>query len=146
MKVLGLDHKEYRLALSGRRVGNKDARVRSAGHLEARRLLSKLFPFDPPCEEVALPGCGVALFLDFILPQRRLAVEVQGRQHRQAVPHFQGGPKGFAAQVRRDKLKQEWAALNGVRLVVLHDDRRDDWERQLAAAFDRLADSPDGTA
>lgn len=134
MKVKGLDGREYKLALAGKVVGARDARGRSAGHLEARRLLLALFPFDPPYEEVTVPGCGAALYLDFLLPQRRLAVEVQGAQHRRESRHFHGGKAGFAAQRRRDQAKREWAEANDITLLELHDDDRGSWEERLRSA------------
>lgn len=126
MKVKGLDGKEHRLALAGRVVTKH-----SSGHQAALTLLRELFPFDTPYEEVALPGCGGALWVDFLLPQRRLAVEVQGVQHSVYVEHFHGGPKGFRRSLSRDQRKREFFELNLFRLVELHDDRRDQWRSQL---------------
>jgi hypothetical protein len=135
VKVRGLDGKEYRLSLAGKVASAADRRPRSQNHLLARDLLKKLYPFDPPHEEVELPGCGARLVMDFLLPQRKLAVEVQGRQHREFVPHFHGSPKKFLEQRSRDRLKGEWCDANGFVLVELNDDDHGDWGRAIANAF-----------
>jgi hypothetical protein len=135
VRVKGLDGRTYNLALAGRVARPGDAGRRSNNHLVARGLLLAVFPFDPPYEEVLVPGCGPPLYLDFLLPQRRLAVEVQGRQHREYVAYFHGTPARFAAQRGRDRLKAEWCALNGLTLVHLHDDSLDEWEHRLRNAF-----------
>ncbi len=125
-----------------------DRRPRSDGHLLARSLLLKLFPFDPPYEEVRLPGCPTELFLDFLLPQRRLALEVQGRQHREYVPHFHRTPAGYMAARKRDAMKLEFCELNGLILLELNDDDRTGWESAIRNAFARpgVADGAARTA
>jgi hypothetical protein len=135
LRVKGLDGKDYKLSLSGRVAGKGDTRARSAGHLLARTLLLELFPFDPPYEEVTVPGCGGVLYLDFLLPARRLVVEVQGRQHRQPSKHFHKGAAGFRKQKGRDRRKREWAELNDLTLIELHDDDTDGWRGRLSNAF-----------
>lgn len=135
MKVLGLDGKEYRLALNGRVVSD-NSRPRSSGHLLCRQLLRELFPFDPPCEEVTLPGFGASpLYLDFLLPARKLALEVQGSQHRTYNKMMHGSPAGFAKSKARDARKAEFCRLNGITLLVLHDDRTDGWRGTIQSAF-----------
>lgn len=135
MKVKGLDGREYRLKLTGHVVTGLGGRSSSENHREARRLLKLVYPYDPPFEEVAIPGCGTELFLDFLLPGRLLAVEVQGRQHRVYVPHYHRSRTGFKRQMRRDALKREFCALNGLVILELHDDERGGWERAIRGVF-----------
>lgn len=136
MKVLGLDGKEYKLSLADRMAAAGDSRARSSGHLLARTILRELYPFDAICEEVTLPGCSdSALFLDFLLPARKLALEINGRQHAEYVPFFHGSKAGFAKSQVRDKKKAEFLRLNGITLVTLDDDRTDGWRDALRAAF-----------
>ncbi len=129
MKVRGLDGKEYKLSLSNR---TSDNRNKSSGHMDARLLIGEFYPFDSVFEEVLFPGCGTSLYVDFFLPQRRLAVEIQGRQHREYVPHFHRGKTGFKNQKNRDNLKIEFCKINKIILVTLHDDERDVWRAILA--------------
>ena len=128
MTVTGLDGRDYKLTL---RVADPDRQV-SSGHERARALLSSLWPFDVVYEETFVPGCFTPLYLDFFLPRARLAVEVQGEQHRNFVPFFHAGRLAYLGQRRRDGRKREWAALNRVRLVELDDDADDGvWRAEL---------------
>jgi hypothetical protein len=130
MKIVGLDGKEYRLKGERREPG--DTRPRSAGHLRARSLLNELFGLEPIWEEVFLPGCKGALYLDFFLPRRMLAIEVQGAQHFTCVAHFHGGVAGFRKQRERDARKREFCEVNGIRLVELKDGESDgEWRGRL---------------
>lgn len=134
MKVLGLDGKEYKLSLADRMVGG-DTRPRSAGHLLCRQLLRELFPFDAVCEEVTLPGGPSAMYADFLLPARRLALEVNGRQHAEYVPHYHGSKAGFAKAQKRDRDKRAFFGLNGITLLELDDARTDEWRDAIRSAF-----------
>lgn len=131
MKVIGLDGRQYSLGLSGHLVDGEDTRPRSAGHLAARRLLRETFPFDAVYEEVVLPGCEMTLTADFVIPARRLVIEVQGRQHREFIPYFHGNRAGYLRQLKRDRVKREWVAANGLTLVELDDDNRTGWATRL---------------
>lgn len=129
MKVKGLDGRVHNF--SGQRVEPGDTRPRSSGHLRARVLLNELFGLEPIWEEVFLPGCKGSLYLDFFLPRRMLAVEVQGQQHFSCVPHFHGGAAGFRKQRERDARKREFCEMNGIRLVELKDNECNDWRGKL---------------
>lgn len=135
MRVLGLDGREYKLSLADRVAAPGDSRARSAGHLLCRKLLREVFPFDAVCEEVTLPGCGDPLYLDFLLPSRRLAFEIQGRQHYEYVPFFHGSRAGYAKAQARDKKKAEFLRLNGITLVTLDDSDTAAWAAAVRSAF-----------
>lgn len=79
--------------------------------------LCDMYPSDVVCEE--FPCSGENLTLDFFIPRKKLAVEVQGRQHREYVAFFHGDAEGFKKQKKRDERKAEWCELNGIRLVKI---------------------------
>jgi hypothetical protein len=107
-----------------------DPKRRSAPHLRARELLRRVYPLDRVLEEVYLPG--VKLTADFVLPLRRLVVEVHGEQHYTFNPFFHGSRFGFAASLRRDREKADWCRANALELVVFKwDDGDAVWEGQL---------------
>lgn len=84
-------------------------------------ILLDLYPRDIVLEEFTIPGSRMSL--DYFLPKKGLAVEIQGRQHDAYVPHFHG-PKNaakFAGQLKRDREKAEWAETNGFRLVEIRE-------------------------
>ena len=116
MKVLGLDGRTHTWTLKDGAVDNP-----SSGHLRARAFLAKLFPVELRLEEVILPGSN-NLRADFVIPQKRLLVEVHGRQHFERVGHFQPTTGHFWQGVYRDRRKREWAELNEWTYIALPDD------------------------
>jgi hypothetical protein len=131
MKVIGLDGRTHVWSLAGHSPKESDTEGRSSGHLRARALLARLYPVDRRLEELTLPGAD-GLRLDFYLPGRRLAVEVQGRQHDEYVGYFHKHRLGFVQSQGRDVRKSRWCELNGIRLVELPDGESDDeWADRL---------------
>lgn len=59
-----------------------------------------------------------ALRFDFYIADKNLAIEYQGEQHYHPVKRF-GGAESLAAQKRRDKIKREYCAENGIRLLEI---------------------------
>jgi len=62
-------------------------------------------------------GNGTRLELDFYIPDLRIAIEVQGSQHYEYIPHFHGDREGFRRQVERDDHKRSTCWRMGVRLI-----------------------------
>lgn len=114
--------------------GEEDVAGKSSGHLIARQLLVGVFPHDYIAEEVYLPGCGPPLYLDFMIFSKRMAIEVQGEQHRKRIVWFHPTMRDFHEQVRRDDLKSEWARLNDFLLIRLHDNDTENWAAQIETA------------
>ncbi len=114
MKVKGLDGRTYTWQL----VGHDADRPTSKPHKAARVFLASMFPVDRIIEELELPGSR-GLRADFLLPRRKLLVEVHGRQHFEFVSHFHGDKFGFAKSLRRDANKVQWANINGLGLAQL---------------------------
>jgi hypothetical protein len=68
------------------------------------------------------PVAGTRLSLDFYNATKKIAIEVQGAQHRKYVPHFHGGHKSnYIDQLRRDKQKLEFCEINGIHLMEVYD-------------------------
>jgi very-short-patch-repair endonuclease len=59
--------------------------------------------------------------LDVFIPELRLAIEYQGRQHYEPVPFF-GGEDGFRQTQERDKFKARLCSENGVTVVFFRYD------------------------
>lgn len=119
MKVVDLSGRQVKWNLTGYQVAENDTRPRSQGHLAIRALLKKLFPLDVVLEEVSVPN--EQLFIDFFLPSRRLAIEINGVQHDQFVPFFhKTKPKFFKAQ-NNDRRKAAFCQANNIKLITLSD-------------------------
>jgi very-short-patch-repair endonuclease len=80
------------------------------------------------------------LFLDIFVPQLALVIEVHGRQHDNYVPHFHGSIDGFRAYKRRDSLKEEWAAENGLTFISLRETQLPITTEQLLEIIDAASD------
>lgn len=84
---------------------------------EVGDVLAELYPGDVICEE--FPCIGDNLTLDFFVPRKNIAIEVQGRQHHKFVEFFHGDRTGFIRQKQRDSRKAEWCRINSIRLVKI---------------------------
>ena len=137
MKAVGLNGREYNIDLKKYIVKCDDKTVKSKYHIAARELLSDMFSGYTILEEVKLPGSRdpskkSALFLDFLIPNLSLAVEVHGRQHYEFVKFFHKTKAGFLTSKRRDDIKEQWCELNDIELIVLnYEDKIEDWRKQI---------------
>jgi len=96
---------------------------KSVPHLAIRQLIKNAFPGFRLFEEhpIQVPGraYNTTLFIDFVLPDFRVAVEVHGEQHDKFIPHFHGSPEGFQASKTRDAAKASAIAGIGHGLIVI---------------------------
>jgi len=65
------------------------------------------------------PLVGTKLTFDFYNASKKVAVEVQGRQHTKFVKFFHQNRIKFLEQLKRDKMKEDYAELNGITLVTI---------------------------
>ena len=94
---------------------------RSKVQYRCGQVLKESFPHEAITEDITIPG--TRLSLDFFLPLRKMAIEIQGRQHFEHVPHFHGPLKSkFIAQQQRDQQKQDFCDLNGITLYKVEDE------------------------
>ena len=68
------------------------------------------------------PVAGTKLSLDFYNATKKIAIEVQGAQHRKYVPNFHGKNKiNYMDQLRRDKQKADFCKINDLKLIEIYD-------------------------
>lgn len=133
MKIIGLNGRTYTWKLVGH-VVDEDTLTRSKYHLQARALLTELFPLDRLLEEVPLPGSD-GLTADFYISSAKIMVEVHGEQHYKYIPHFHRDLLGFIKSKRRDANKKAWCELNNIILVELsYTETIDGWRSKLREA------------
>lgn len=131
MKIKGLDGKTHSWYLVGYCPDKDSERLRSELHIQARALLYEVYPSYKILEEVPLPGSG-GLFADFYLPQKKLMVEAQGRQHYEFVQHFHVNQMGYWESKKRDENKKTWCATNGITLIELpYKENQDEWRARI---------------
>lgn len=66
-----------------------------------------------------LPVAGTRLSIDFFNVTRRIAAEIQGRQHLEYVEWLSGSRAGYLSQIKRDLVKAEWCAANQIKLIEI---------------------------
>jgi len=124
MLVQDLNGRHYNLTLSGHHLNSRNI---SKLHLKVRKFLKDKFPTQIILEEVPIEiYFHKTLFLDFFLPHIYLAVEAQGKQHKQFSSYFHHNKLGFWTAKKNDELKEQWCQLNDIRLVQLWEGQ-DDW-------------------
>jgi very-short-patch-repair endonuclease len=131
MKLVDLNEVEYKLNLQHYLA---DDRPRSKYHLQARELLKELYPMYMVLEEVPLRTYKgeYDVFLDFLIPQIKLSVEVQGEQHFKQNMHFHKNKLDFLRQVKRDKQKRNILELNNIKLIELNfNESVDEWRNKI---------------
>ena len=121
--ILKINGKEYTL----KKKKQKDKC--SSLHKEARKILKEVFPFDNFYEEMYLPK--IHLYIDFICESRKLAVEVNGRQHFDQIAHFHENKFEFLQAQKRDRLKKQILEENGYQLIELNYDDIDKWKEKI---------------
>lgn len=93
---------------------------KSSYHLEARKLLKKIYPTMQVLEEVPIsPRKSETLYLDFYIPLIKKCIEVHGEQHYKFIPYYHSNKLGFLKAQKRDKDKEEWCNINGIKYVPL---------------------------
>lgn len=83
---------------------------------------------------------GERLELDFLIVELGIAIEVQGRQHVEFVPHFHVTEFGFQEQQRRDREKLNLCQLMGIDLRYIH--KKDDVPHILYLLHERAKAGP----
>lgn len=130
MKVKGLDNKEYKWSYSS--ANTKKSNL----HDLAKQILKEIFPYDVIYEDITLPGSKTnirktLLYADFFVPHRNLIVEVNGEQHSKHIGFFHQSKYDYLKAKARDRDKINWCELNGITLVVLEFNEKDEWKKQL---------------
>lgn len=117
MKVKDLSGKEHHLDIRASQYKMKTEKSsKSKIQFACGQLIRKKFPFDVILEEVSIPG--EKLYIDFLIPQKRIAFEIQGRQHESYVPFFHGSESGFDESLKRDSRKKHWCEINDIELYT----------------------------
>lgn len=107
---------------------------KSKGHLRARVLLKKLFGTEWLLEEVPAKIYKSTLYVDFLLPQSKIVVEVQGEQHTKFVEFFHETKAEFQKAQKRDLVKEVWCELNQLKLVQLpYNESDEEWMKRILA-------------
>ena len=119
MRYIGLNSREYKLNLT-EFLPKTDKK--SSLHLNVREFLKSNFPLEQILEEVSINGFpkNKTLYLDFLLPISKIIVEAHGQQHCSHISFFHSNKVKFLLAKNNDRLKKEWANLNGFTLYEFY--------------------------
>lgn len=67
------------------------------------------------------PIIGTRLTLDLYNANKKIAIEVQGRQHTGFVKFFHGHRMNFLHQLKRDQTKEKFCEINGIKLLTVYE-------------------------
>ena len=97
-----------------------EKKSRSKFQYRVKRFLEKYWKHHIVFEE--FPIVGTRMSLDFYNANKKIAVEVQGRQHTNYVPHFHGHHKiNYINQLKRDQDKNKFCEINDITLIEIYD-------------------------
>ena len=97
-----------------------DGQSRSKMQFQAKQFLKKHWINHIVFEE--FPVAGTKLSLDFYNANKKIAVEVQGKQHTKYVPFFHGSNKiNYLNQLKRDRDKLKFCEINNIQLVEIYE-------------------------
>ena len=118
MKFKTLDGKEKSIKNIKSSIIKWDGKSRSKFQFEVKKFLQKYWSGDVVFEELKV--VGTRLTLDFFNANKRVAVEVQGKQHFSYVKFFHGSRVNYLAQLKRDVKKNDFCEINNIKLVEIY--------------------------
>lgn len=136
MQVQTLDGVFYEWGIS-EKIAKGNRRTTSKGHALVKRIINELYPCCRFYEEVPIilqiSGRKKSeVYLDFYLPSRSLAVEIQGEQHYKFNSFFYKSKLDFLKAQQRDRNKVIWCELNNIKLAVLpYSESEEEWTARL---------------
>jgi hypothetical protein len=131
MLIKDLDGNNHNWLLTGNMAKGKISN-KSSLHLTVRSILTECFPTLQILEEVPIPlRKNETLYLDFYLPLKKICFEVHGEQHYKFVPFYHSSLLHFLKSQRRDREKQEWCELNGIKYITLAYNNESEWRNQI---------------
>lgn len=111
---------------------SKPRKNASKNHKLALEILKEIYPNVTAYEECLLPIQSLKLYLDILVPDLMIAIEVDGMQHDKYNPHFHSSAMAFMKQVKHDRLKEEWCDANNIELIRLKENNKNGWRDQLS--------------
>ena len=117
MKFKTLNGKERFLKNAKKYIINWEAKSKSNIQWRVKQFLLSYWKYDVVFEEI-----GTRLSLDIYNANKKIAVEVQGKQHQTYNPYFHGNDRRkWLSQLRRDDLKLQFCLTNGIKLVEIYE-------------------------
>jgi len=120
MKFKTLNGKERFLKNAKKYIINWEGKSKSNIQWRVKQFLLSYWKYDVVFEEIRV--VGTRLSLDIYNANKKIAIEVQGKQHQTYNPYFHGNDRRkWLSQLRRDDLKLQFCLTNGIKLVEIYE-------------------------
>lgn len=119
MKLIDMNGNEVRANVSASNFPIRGESSKSMIQQNAGKILVSKYSLYTILEEWPIPGSK--LTIDFFIPQLRIAVEVDGSQHKKFNKFFHGTIENFRKQKERDARKKSWCEMNNIDLYSVTD-------------------------
>jgi len=117
MEFLTLNNKKKRCKNIKDYIVDWNSDSRSKFQTNVKRFIVKYWSDNVVFEE--FPIVGTRLTLDFYNANKRVAIEVQGKQHTQYVEFFHQDRINYLHQLKRDQKKERFCEMNNIKLVTI---------------------------
>jgi len=117
MEFLTLNNKKKRCKNIKDYIIDWNSESRSKFQTNVKRFIVKYWCGNVVFEE--FPIVGTRLTLDFYNANKRVAIEVQGKQHTQYVEFFHQDRINYLHQLKRDQKKERFCEINNIKLVTI---------------------------
>lgn len=119
MEFLSLNKKKKRCKNLRKHLVDWSGTSRSKFQFQVKKFLQKYWNENIVFEE--FPIVGTRLTLDFYNANKKIAIEVQGRQHTKFIEFFHQNRMNFLHQLKRDEQKERFCELNDIKLVTIYE-------------------------
>jgi hypothetical protein len=120
MKFKTLNGKERFLKNAKKYIINWEGKSKSNIQWRVKQFLLSYWKYDVVFEEIRV--VGTRLSLDIYNANKKIAIEVQGKQHQTYNPYFHGNDRRkWLSQLRRDDLKLQFCLTNEIKLVEIYE-------------------------
>lgn len=121
MKFTKPNGRQGTLANSSKYLADWDASTRSKFQDKVKEFVRFTWQDDVVFEE--LPVLGTRLSIDIYNASKKVAIEIQGRQHIEFVKHFHKNKQGQISQLKRDQIKFDFCQKNDIKLIEIYDEK-----------------------
>ena len=121
MKFKTLNGKERLIKNARKYAINWDKKSKSDIQFRVKQFIRPYWGRDIVFEELRV--VGTRLSLDFYNANKKIAIEVQGKQHQQFNKFFHNNNRAnWLDQLKRDDLKLKFCLTNGIKLVEIYEE------------------------
>lgn len=119
MEFLSLSNKKKRCKNVKKYLINWSSESRSKLQFNVKQFIKPYWINNIVFEE--FPIVGTRLTLDFYNANKKIAIEVQGKQHTKFIEFFHQNRLNFLSQLKRDEQKERFCEINNIKLITIYE-------------------------